>query len=342
MPRRPVLFALLGLFAAVVVASPLTFGIAGIPGASPPDAVTESGDAINQVYWVVYALAAAVFIVVELTLIVFVFRFARRRQEHVGDVEGPQIHGNTRVEVIWTAIPALLLLGLAIYTFSRIPDVEAKPSPGEETLVVNVMAHQFYWQYEYPNGALSFDTLYLPVDAKVQLVLRSADVNHSWWVPELTGKRDAIPGETNELNFTPRRTGTFANGVCGEFCGIQHARMTTRVSVLERSGFNAWLRQNVPAGGGDAEVALGEAEWAAACAKCHGFEGQGDIGPPVAQNPTLTDVEALRTLLYEGRNDEGTEGYMPPVGKGWSEEQIRALIAYVESNAALGGEQDGR
>jgi cytochrome c oxidase subunit 2 len=145
---------------------------------------------------------------------------------------------------------------------------------------------------------------------------------------------------TNDLYFRPRRTGTFENGVCGEFCGIQHARMTTRVAVLEGSGYNAWLRQNAP-GGGDA-VALGEGEWRAACAKCHGVEGEGDIGPPIARNPTLTNFEALRTLLYEGQDNEGTEGYMPPVGLGWTDEQIRALVAYVESNETLGGEQDGR
>ena len=344
--RSRVVLALLVLFAATLLVLPLTFGL---PGSSTPDSVTDSGDAINQVYWVVFAVAAIVFLVVEVTLIAFIFRFRRRvgTPEHA---EGPQIHGNTRVEVIWTLIPALALLGLAVYTFSRVPAVEAKPGGGEDALVVRVTAHQFYWEYEYPNGALSFDTLYLPVGRPVTLELRSADVNHSWWVPQLTGKRDAIPGQTNELHFTADETGTFADGVCGEFCGIQHARMTTRVEILSASDFEAWQADNLPpwlrpqgAPGADRALArLGEEEWRAACAKCHGFEGEGDIGPPIARNPRLRDRDALRTLLYEGQNDAGTEGFMPPTGKGWTDEQISALVAYVESNETLsGGEQGG-
>ncbi len=231
MPGSRVVLVLLAL---VVPVAGVLVAFAFLPGAAPPDSATNSGDAINQVYWVVLGMAAVVFVLVEATLLTFIVRF-RRRGGAPGDVEGPQIHGNTRVEIIWTAIPALLLLGLAIFTFLQIPDVEATPEPGEDVLVVNVTAHQFYWQYEYPGGALSFDTLYLPVDRPVTLVIRSEDVDHSWWVPELTGKRDAIPGKTNELNFTPNRTGVFENGVCGEFCGIQHTRMTTRVVVLGTS-----------------------------------------------------------------------------------------------------------
>ncbi len=330
------MLALLAFFGAVLILLPFTFGIPG--GGSPPDSVTESGDAINEVYFVVFALATLVFLVVEGTLIFFIFRF-RRRPGTPANAEGPQIHGNTRIEIAWTLIPALMLTGLAAYTFLRIPDVEAKPSAEEarDGLVVNVEAHQFYWQYEYPNGALSFDTLYLPRDRKVTLQLNSQDVAHSWWVPQLTGKRDAIPGQTNELHFRPREEGTFRNGVCGEFCGIQHARMTTRVEVLSPEAFEAWLDENEEAD----EVALGEAEWRAACAKCHGLEGEGDIGPAIAGNGSLTNRDALRELLADGQDLDANPGYMPPVGKGWQDRQVDALIAYVESSEELSGGAEG-
>ena len=315
-------------------ASPAIAGTNG--GVAPPDAATDSGDAINLVYWVVFAACAIVFVLVEAALLLFVFRFRRRRRAPAG-VEGPQIHGNTRLEIIWTIVPSLALVALAAYTVSRIPDVQANPAQGEDPLVVHVEAHQFYWQYEYANGALAFDTLYVPVDRPVTLELDSADVPHSWWVPELTGKRDAIPGQTNQLNFTARRTGTFRNGKCGEFCGIQHAAMLTRVEVLARDEFDRWLEDNEA----QDDVALGRSEWAAACAKCHGMEGQGDIGPQIARNGTLTDREGLRTLLYQGQNLPGNEGYMPPVGKGWTDRQIDALIAYVESNRTLAPPEGG-
>ena len=202
-------------------------------------------------------------------------------------------------------------------------------------------AHQFYWQYRYPNGASSFDQLYLPIGRKVRLNLRSEDVPHSWWVPQITGKRDAIPGQTNRLHFTPRATGVFTNGVCGEFCGIQHARMTTRAEVLEARDFDRWLAENEPGDDESALIGLGESEWRAACAKCHGFEGLGDIGPPIAGNGTLTNRDRLRTLLLEGQDLDDNEGYMPPVGKGWESRQLDALIAYVRSQPRLAGEGGG-
>jgi cytochrome c oxidase subunit 2 len=330
---RSVLF---GLLAALVLA-PAAWAQNG--GIGPPDSATDSGDAINQVYWVIFAAAVVVFLIIESALILFVVRYRRRRTapEHV---EGPQIHGNTRVEIIWTVIPTLALAAIAAFTFLKVTDVQATPDGGEGDVVVEVSAHQFYWQYRYENGALSFDTLYLPVDRTVTLVLRSADVNHSWWVPELTGKRDAIPGVTNKLHFRPHDTGTFANGVCGEFCGIQHARMTTTVVVLEQGAWEQWLDENATAD----PVRLGEAEWVAACSKCHGLEGQGDeeIGPAIAGNGTLTNLEGLdRLLRREGQNLEGNPGFMPPVGKGWTDAQLEALVAYVQSNPRLSGEDQG-
>lgn len=341
MSRSRVVLALLVLFSATILALPLTFGL---PGTGPPDSITESGDAINQVYWVVFGLATVVFLIVEVTLILFIFRF-RRRPDSPEDVEGPQIHGNTRIEIVWTAIPAILLLVLAIYTFSRVPDVEARPDGGASADVetIRVTGHQFYWEYRYENDALSYDTIYLPVGRKVELIISSPDVPHSWWVPQLTGKRDAIPGQTNRLYFTPRKAMTLDSGVCGEFCGIQHARMTTRAVVMPMEKYEAWLDENAPE---SEDVALGASQWRAACAKCHGEDGAGDIGPAIAGNPRLTDFDAMDELVrVKGQNEDGTESYMPPVGKGWTDAQLRTLIAYIESNEQLGGpqeEQDGR
>jgi cytochrome c oxidase subunit II len=302
-------------------------------GVAPPESATDSGSAINQLYWIVTTLAAVVFVLVEAALLFFIFRFRRRRDAPV-DVEGPQIHGNTRLEVIWTAIPTIILIALAVFTVAKIPDVEAtagESAPGQ-ALHVAVDAHQFYWQYEYENGALSFDTLYLPVGRRVTLDLTSADVPHSWWVPELTGKRDALPGQVNQLSFRPEREGTFTNGKCGEFCGIQHAAMLTTVEVLSAEEFDEWLADNETAD----EVELGRVEWEAACAKCHGLNGEGDIGPTIARNPILTDFATLDELVRrDGQDLDTNEGYMPPVGQGWSDEQLRALIAYVESNEEL-------
>ena len=148
--------------------------------------------------------------------------------------EGPQIHGNTRLELIWTAIPALILVAIIVITIVKVPDVNSAPPAGSDPLVVQVDAHQFYWEYTYPNGVVSVDLLRLPIDRPVQLKLEAADVIHSWWVPELTGKRDAIPGRTNTLDFTPLKTGVF-EGQCAELCGAEHAVMYTEVEVIPGS-----------------------------------------------------------------------------------------------------------
>ena len=164
---------------------------------------------------------------------------------------------------------------------------------------------------------------------------------HAWWVPELTGKRDAIPGRTNELNFRPRETGTFSNGVCGEFCGIQHARMLTSVEVLAPDEFQAWLDDNAP--GNADEVTLGEQEWTASCAKCHGLSGEGDIGPSDRREPDPHRSSACsRRCSTTGRTSASIDGYMPPTGNGWTDRQIAALVAYVKSNPELSGGDGGR
>ncbi len=336
-PNRALL-VVLALFAVLLLVLPLTFVLA--PGGGLLTAATPSGEAISDIYWFVFAISTVVFVLVEGALLLFIFRY-RRHAGTPGDVEGPQIHGNTRVEIAWTLIPVLLLVAITAFTFVKLPAVQAAPDGDEPSERITVTAHQFYWQYRYPNGALSFDKLYLPVDVTASLQLEAADVVHIWWVPELTGKRDAIPGRTNELEFTPIRTGTFTNGKCGEFCGIQHARMETSVEVLPREEYDRWLEENAPTQEGDRLVALGGEEWAAACAKCHGAEGEGDIGPPIQGNGTLRQAEGLRRLLYEGQDLEGNPGYMPPVGRGWTDQQIEALIAYVEATPVLAGEGGG-
>jgi cytochrome c oxidase subunit II len=326
--------ALASAFSTLLALVGASAAIAGPGGISPPSPATPSGDAINQVYWVVFAICAAVFVFVEATLVIFVFRF-RRRRETLADAEGPQIHGNTRLEVIWTIIPAVMLLGIALFTFARVSAVQATPDGGgaANALRVRVAAHQFYWQYEYPNGVVSLDTLRLPVDRPVRLDLVAYDVDHSWWVPELTGKKDAIPGQKNVLDFKPDRIGTF-EGQCAELCGIQHALMRTEVQVLEQREFDAWLSDQAStqeAGG----TALGRNEWEAVCAKCHGLAGEGAIGPAIAGNSILRNRQALIGLLSQGQDTPALEGFMPPVGLGWKGSQYDALVAYVKSNSKL-------
>lgn len=301
--------------------------LAGNGGLGPPAPQTPSGEAISRLYWIVFAVCAVVFVLVEGALIYFIVRF-RRRADTPAEAEGPQVHGNTRLEIIWTAIPAIILAALAIVTFTQIPAVQARGVENEQRLTIRVEAHQFYWEYRYPGGETTVNTLYVPVDKPVELELTGMDVIHSWWVPELTGKMDAIPGRINTLRFVPETTGDF-EGKCAELCGIQHAFMPTTVTVLEEADYESALAAQ------QEQLALGKATWEGACATCHGLNGEGDVGPAIAGNGTLSNRDGLETLLQNGQNTPQFDYYMPPVGRGWPPEQLDALIAYIKSSKTL-------
>lgn len=315
----------------VVVALVLALAGAGAAAAAPggigpPTPRTPSGEAISQLYWIVFTICAVVFVLVESALILFIIRFRRRRG--AADREGPQIHGNTRLEFIWTLVPAIILAGIAVFTFTRIPAVQARDVEDQNPLTIRVEAHQFYWQYVYPDGTISVDTLYLPVGQPVQLDLDAMDVIHSWWVPDLTGKMDAIPGQNNKLRFVPEHVGSY-EGKCAELCGVQHAVMLTTVRVLERPDYDSWLAAQQGGAG------LGKETWEGVCAKCHGLAGQGDIGPAIAGNGTLMNEDSLSPLLHEGQNTPQFDSYMPPVAIGWPDRQVTALVNYIKSSKML-------
>ena len=302
-------------------------------GVGPPTSGTPSGRAINELYWFVFGICAVVFVLVETALILFILRFRRRPTTEPG-AEGPQIHGNTRLEIIWTLIPAAILALIAVVVLVRTPAVQATGDT-EGELVVRVEGHQFYWQYVYPEGQIAIDTLVLPVDRPVRLELQGMDVNHSWWVPDLAGKRDAIAGRVNVLRFRPTAEGSY-EGECAEFCGIFHAVMPTTVDVVPEAEFEERLALLTgQEQRGAAQLALGRESWDRACAKCHGPTGEGDLGPPIARSGQLVDEEALTTILMEGVDNPGVPGRMPPVGRGWPQFQVQALIEYIRSNERL-------
>jgi cytochrome c oxidase subunit II len=322
--RRKLFFACLSLIGAALVLAGAAF--AGNGGVGPP-ADTPQADRIQDIYWVLLGITGVIFVLVEGALILFVVRF--RNAGRPREAEGPQIRGHTRLELLWTAIPVLILAGIITFVFYKLPgikDVPAATAQGSK-LTVNVEGRQFYWRYRYPNGAVSINELRLPVDRPVELVISAPDfdVNHSWWVPPLAGKMDAIPGKVNHLSFvTPSEPGVFV-GQCAEFCGIQHAMMLTRVRVVEGSEYQSWLTTQLKI-----NADIGRMTFEGACAPCHALNGEGLIGPSLQGNSTLADPERLRDLLENGK------GKMPPVGKGWTPHELAELTAYLKKGFAGG------
>jgi cytochrome c oxidase subunit 2 len=323
--RRKLLFACLSLAALALVLAGAA--AAGNGGVAPP-AETPQAHRIQDIYWVLLGVAGVIFVLVEGALVLFVVRF--RNAGRPRDVEGPQIRGHTRLELLWTAIPVLILAGIISVVFYKLPgikDVPAATAQGSK-LTIDVEGRQFYWRYVYPNGAVSIDELRLPAGTPVELVITAPahDVNHSWWVPSLAGKMDAIPGKLNHLSFvTPNAPGVFV-GQCAEFCGIQHAMMLTRVRVVEPTEYQSYLADQL-----EVNADIGRMTFEGACAPCHGLNGEGLIGPPLQGNSTLADPKALATLLENGK------GKMPPVGRDWSQHELDELMAYVKKEFGGGG-----
>jgi cytochrome c oxidase subunit 2 len=310
-------------FGALALAAP---GLAANGGLTPPTPESPNAEAINDTYYLLLIIVGLVFVAVQGTLIAFVVRY-RRRQRAV-DVEGPQIHGNTRLEMLWTAVPLVLVTTIVAFVFYKLPDVSdvtepASAAPGDANLRIGVAGRQFYWEFRYPDGRVTYDTLVVPVNRTVELDVTAPayDVIHAWWVPALGGKIDAIPGNLNQTWFRAEREGEY-EGNCTEFCGLQHSAMTMKVRAVGRE---QWEREL------DALAGNGQEQFNAACAKCHNVEGPQLIGPTLRGNPTLSDREALAELVRNGQNA------MPAVGRGWSDRQIETLLSYTERIAGAGG-----
>ena len=171
------------------------------------------------------------------------------------NLDGPPIHGNTRLEVIWTAIPAILIVGLVTYAYVVLRDIEKAPAAGNER-VVTVTGQQFTWTFAYNEGGKKFSTaqLYLPAGKSVKFDVRSKDVIHDFWVPDFRMKIDAVPGITTHYRVTPKNPAAIGDHaiVCAELCGLGHAFMRQTAHVLAPAAFDKWVQKMTarPAAGG--------------------------------------------------------------------------------------------
>jgi cytochrome c oxidase subunit 2 len=333
-PRLLVLAAAL-LLAAVAAGAFAPGALADNGGFTLIEPTSPNAGGVENVFWFVTGFALFIFLLVEVLLVLFVVRYRRRRRDRFED--GANVHGSTQLELMWTAAPVLILALIAGFVFFQLsgisdpPEAAAENVAGEQdALDISVLGRQFYWQYEYPNGVVSIDTLRVPTGVPVRLELTAPDedVIHSWWIPALQGKRDVIPGSPQTLWFRADRVGSYV-GQCTELCGAEHAKMTTITEAVSPDEFESWLeeRRTQQDDGGSP---LGQEEWEGVCTKCHGSAGEGGIAPRIAGSPILSDAEALESVVRNGRRT------MPPVGSHWTDEQMDALAAYLRENPPSG------
>jgi cytochrome c oxidase subunit 2 len=313
--RRTALATLGTTFIALVVTG---IAYAGNGGFLPGEAHSPNAHRIDDAFIFVAIFTGIIFVIVEGALLAFIIKYRRGKRARTAD--GPQIHGSTRLEVLWTVLPAVILAVIGSFVFWELPGIANAPkaAAADET-TIQIEGHQFYWLFRYPNGAVSINRMVAPADEVVneQVIGLDWDVNHSWWVLDLGGKYDAIPGKVNKTWFKAPAGQYVAR--CAELCGIQHALMDGVVDVVPRAQYDSFIQQRAANASG---VELGKEEWGA-CQSCHRLDHK-YIGPALGGNPLLSDVKGLTTLLRNG------QGQMPAVGKNWTDAQIQALVAYTK------------
>jgi cytochrome c oxidase subunit 2 len=228
--------------------------------ATPESGGSENANDIDSLYKLILILAVIIFVGVEAALIWAVVKFKAKK----GAVAA-QIHGNTRLEIMWTAIPAAILVFLVVFTFLKLPGIKNPAPTGEnglqfassalyastdqpsppagKALRIKVDGQQYVWRYQYPgkDDVFAYEEMVVPADTTVVLSITADDVAHSWWIPKLGGKMDALPGYTNQTWFKAK-VGTY-QGQCAELCGRNHANMLARVRVLPVAEYETWFEQ---------------------------------------------------------------------------------------------------
>src|ERR1700723_835304 len=323
----------------------LTTSMLTAQGTTPSTLVPESTPA-HQIFDLsifVVAIAGGIFLVVGGLLAVALFRFRARVTDPAG--EPAQIYGSNQIELAWTVIPILIVVVLFLTTARIIFAIQDAPKP-KTALDVTVVGHQFWWEFRYPKyGVVTANELHIPASSNTApeatfLKLTSADVNHSFWIPQLAGKTDLIANHVNTMWMDPQKPGLYL-GQCAQFCGSQHAMMLLRVYVDTPEQFDTWIKnQQLPALE-DSAVEAGRMVFEKqACMNCHTVSGTVATG---RFGPHLTHIMS-RTTLASGAMDNTPEnlrqwikspdtfksGALMPAMQ-LTDEQLDRVTAYLET-----------
>ena len=304
---------------------------------------------IDNLFWPVFWIATAIFVLVQGAILVAVFMFRDRD----GSKEARQLHGSPKLEIAWTIVPALILAGVAVPTTAAVFDLTGCD---EDSIRVEVTGHQWWFEYHYPDaGVDTANVMVIPAGEEVCAVMTSDDVIHNFWIPALNGKRYLVPGQTTELRLQADEPGEYW-GHCAEFCGLSHSLMRARVQALSIADYEAWLGSQQTAAAlpeeGTPEDDGYQVYLNKQCILCHTVRFEDDtasnIVPPEAFNgPELTHFASRNVFagaIFPGEDqsrDEALKEWLadPPSAKPGSfmpdlaltEAEIDALIVWLES-----------
>jgi cytochrome c oxidase subunit 2 len=315
-----------------LIAAAITTAVAIFVPWLPEPASKEAGR-IHFVYWFTTVIAILVFSVVVAVLAYSLLHFRARPDD---DSDGPPTHGHTGLEIAWTAVPAVLVTAISIVSAIVLAQ---NSKAGAHPVRIQVKAQQFTWAFTYPNGK-SLGYLELPKGEHVKLDITSQDVIHSFWVPELSQKQDAVPGQHNSIVVTPTRLGTFPV-ICTELCGLGHALMRSHVNIVTPAQFQAFLKS----GGTAASPGLAVFQQNG-CGGCHTLKpagATGTTGPDLdnlKQEAAKANHGSLTAFIHESIVNPSAyvaPGYpdvMPKIfGKQIPPDKLNQLVQYLAQNA---------
>jgi len=331
--RRGSIASLVGIG---VVAGGIAAAVALVFPWLPKPASREAGR-IDFEFWFVVTICIVIFAIVAAAILYSIWRFRAAPDD---DSDGPPIHGHTKLEIVWTIIPTILVTSIGI-TSAIVLARDDKT--GKNYMQVDVTAQQFEWSFSYPSAhGLTSATLMLPKGRSVLLVLHSRDVIHSFWVPEFGQKEDTVPGLRTTLHITPDRLGTFPV-ICTELCGLGHATMRTTAVVMTPAAFNKWLKGQSKAVASPNTATAGKAVFTNnGCGACHTFAPAGTtakIGPDLDKLAAYAQqahqpLDAFVRTSIVSPNAYIQPGYpknvMPQTfGTSLSKQQLDALVTYL-------------
>ncbi len=295
----------------------------------------------SNLFWFILVVSTTVFVVVVSALIYSIIRFRARP----GAAEPMQFHGNTKLEIGWTIVPSLVLLGVLVMTITTMNSIQQPASPN--TITVNAVGHQWWWEFQYPDQhVVTADEMWIPTGTVVHVNLISDNVIHSFWVPQLSGKTDVIPGHDNTIWLQADTVGWY-RGECAEFCGTQHAHMDFLVHAVSSSDYQTWIQQQqAPAAQPTSALAQAGAQYFASspCIGCHMVNGvtkgsgAGLIGPNlthfgsrqwIAGGVVDNTPQNLAAWIHDAQAVK--PGSDMPAFPNLTSSQVDELVAYLES-----------
>ncbi len=300
-----------------------------------PDAASEQADEIDAVYWFVTIICVAVFALVAGVAIYSGWKF-RVKDDDMDD--GAPIHGNTGLEIAWTALPVSLVVAMSIFSIIVLDRISTVP---EDHRTVEVSATQFAWTFTYPELDRTSGDLVLELGEPYEMSITATDVIHSFWVPEFRMKQDAVPGIVTQTYVTPTKVGTY-QVICTELCGLGHSTMRARAIVLSHADYEKWVNEGKKEGGaatgGGKES--GMTIFTAQCASCHTLaaaKATGTVGPDLDTVLAGKDEDFIRTSIVDP-NAEVASGFDPNImpatfGDSLSDAELTALVNFLLETA---------